>query len=117
MNYDCDLIIDLIPLYIDGILSKTSQNIVSEHIKQCKDCNDLVENSKESKINKIKNVRNYESKELEYSRKVKNIRKALIIFIASIFILGIFIGVSLLGGRFDYREVKFRNHSEKRRRD
>ncbi|MBE5934121.1 MAG: zf-HC2 domain-containing protein [Lachnospiraceae bacterium] len=41
----CDMAKDLIPLYIDGLLSKDSEKAVREHIEGCKDCQQLVENA------------------------------------------------------------------------
>lgn len=38
---NCNIIKDLIPLYIDGCCSKESEKIVSEHIKCCDDCKRL----------------------------------------------------------------------------
>lgn len=38
MKYDCDVIRDLIPLCIDKVASKNSQNAVSEHIAECRTC-------------------------------------------------------------------------------
>ena len=41
----CDMAKDLIPLYIDGVLSKDSEEVVKEHIEGCKDCQKLIENA------------------------------------------------------------------------
>lgn len=37
-EYPCDIIIDLLPGYIDGILSETGTNVVKEHLDECDDC-------------------------------------------------------------------------------
>lgn len=43
MNRDCELIKDLIPLYVDGICSEHSKQMVEEHIANCSDCKNEVE--------------------------------------------------------------------------
>ena len=40
MKISCDVIRDLLPLYIDDILSNDSKNLVDEHIEECESCND-----------------------------------------------------------------------------
>ena len=38
MNYDCELIRDIAPLYRDGALSEGGKKIVEEHLAQCAVC-------------------------------------------------------------------------------
>ena len=40
---NCQIVKDLIPLYIDGCCSDESQKAVAEHIKNCNDCRKLME--------------------------------------------------------------------------
>ena len=37
-EYPCDIIKDLLPGYIDGILSETGTNGIKEHLERCEDC-------------------------------------------------------------------------------
>lgn len=37
-EYPCEVIQDLLPGYIDGILSKTGADAVKEHLKECDGC-------------------------------------------------------------------------------
>ena len=37
-EYPCEVIQDLLPGYIDGILSKTGADAVKEHLKECEGC-------------------------------------------------------------------------------
>ena len=37
-EYPCEVIQDLLPGYIDGILSKTGADVVKEHLKECDAC-------------------------------------------------------------------------------
>ena len=45
---NCNIIRDLIPLYIDGCCSVESANLVKEHIRDCDDCKKLLEEMKAS---------------------------------------------------------------------
>lgn len=45
---NCNIVKDLIPLYIDGCCSKESEKIVEEHIRECDDCKKLIEDMKSS---------------------------------------------------------------------
>ena len=44
---NCEIIKDLIPLYIDGCCSEESERIVEEHLKNCPECKKLFEEMKE----------------------------------------------------------------------
>lgn len=44
---NCNIIKDLIPLYIDGCCSKESERVVEEHLKDCSECKKLFEEMKE----------------------------------------------------------------------
>ncbi len=46
MNKDCEMIKDLIPLYVDGVCSEESKAKVEEHIEHCPDCLMTVERMK-----------------------------------------------------------------------
>ena len=39
----CDIAKDLIPIYIDGVLSKESEEAVRDHVEQCEECQKMVE--------------------------------------------------------------------------
>ena len=43
---NCNIVKDLIPLYIDGCCSEESEKIVEEHIRDCSDCKKLLEDMK-----------------------------------------------------------------------
>ena len=40
MKISCDVIRDLLPLYVDEVLSNDSKTLVDEHIEQCESCRD-----------------------------------------------------------------------------
>ena len=38
MNYPCNLIQDLLPLYLDGVCSEESKSVVEQHLSRCPNC-------------------------------------------------------------------------------
>lgn len=44
MRIKCDVINDLLPLYVDDVLSDASRELVDEHIKECESCRKTLEN-------------------------------------------------------------------------
>lgn len=44
---NCEIIKDLIPLYIDGCCSEESEKVVEEHINGCDECKKLIEEMKQ----------------------------------------------------------------------
>lgn len=49
MNKDrvtCEVAKDLIPIYIDGALSKESEELVREHVSECQECQKMMESMK-----------------------------------------------------------------------
>lgn len=39
----CEVAKDLIPIYIDGVLSKESEELVRQHVEDCKECQKMIE--------------------------------------------------------------------------
>ena len=66
MRIDCEIIKDLLPLYIDDICSSKSREIVEEHIEQCSSCkmelnlmnDDLSLNHIEENLNEAEAIKN-----------------------------------------------------------
>lgn len=42
MNISCEIIADLIPLYLEGICSEESKKLVEEHLLSCHSCSEMV---------------------------------------------------------------------------
>lgn len=38
MNITCDVIADLLPLYLDGMASEDTKKVISAHLKGCRTC-------------------------------------------------------------------------------
>ena len=72
MRITCDVIQDLMPSYVDGILSEDSQALVKEHIEACKECRKMLEIMKEEQGKEQAQMRSS-------AATLKKIRKKLII--------------------------------------
>ena len=43
----CEVVQDLLPLYVDGALKRGSMELVKEHLKTCADCRDRLNRMRE----------------------------------------------------------------------
>jgi len=43
MNIKCEVIKDLLPLYVDGVASEESRALIEDHLKECEDCRQYLE--------------------------------------------------------------------------
>ena len=76
MKYDHNVIKDLLPLYIDDVLSDSSRQIVDEHLDECEDCREYLNDLKES--NKVElNITDTEL-EKEHADILKLMRKKIV---------------------------------------
>ena len=53
MKYKCEIIRDLIPLYIDDVASPSSRLMVEEHLEECPECRGEVERLKNDEIAQV----------------------------------------------------------------
>ena len=72
MRITCDVIQDLMPSYVDGILSEDSQALVKEHMEACKECRKMLEIMKEEQGKEQNQMRSS-------AATLKKIRKKLIV--------------------------------------
>lgn len=56
MEKNCNIIADLLPLYVDGICSNESKVLIEEHIKTCKSCEKLLKDMQNDGIDKMLGV-------------------------------------------------------------
>ena len=47
MSQNCNIVRDLLPLYVEKMLSADSQTFVEEHLKECEDCRKELESLKQ----------------------------------------------------------------------
>lgn len=79
---DCNVIEDLIPLYIDNTCSKESSELIEEHIKTCESCTKLLQTMRTEGIEPKEKAPKLESKRL-----FESVRKSLVIVILSLCIM------------------------------
>ena len=44
MTIPCDLIVDLLPLYMNNLCSEGSEAMIAEHLEICEKCNGILDN-------------------------------------------------------------------------
>ncbi len=79
---DCNVIADLIPLYIDDTCSRESAELVEEHVKTCGDCSKLMEKMRAEGIEPKKRAPLFES-----SRLIKSVRKSILTVMLSLSVM------------------------------
>ncbi len=79
---DCNVIADLIPLYIDDTCSRESAELVEEHVKTCGDCSKLMERMRAEGIEPKKRAPLFES-----SRLIKSVRKSFLTVMLSLSVM------------------------------
>ena len=67
MKYNCEIIKDLLPLYVDNICSSQTREIVEEHLNECADCRAYLKELKETII-----IENSDDKAEEMTNVLKN---------------------------------------------
>lgn len=76
---NCNVIADLIPLYIDNTCSKESSELIEEHIKTCEGCKKLLEDMRAEGIElKVK------APKLESRKLFESVRKSILIVMLSL---------------------------------
>ena len=99
MTYPCEIIKDLLPLYIDDVCNEESRQAVKKHLAKCKVCREYYEAMK-STVDVVKITDNsVEAKKVNSLKKVKNIlnRKINKIILSSVTaVLIIILGFYLL---------------------
>ena len=48
MNLVCDIVKDMMPIYLDGTASKASKKLIKKHVKRCTRCEDYLKMCKHS---------------------------------------------------------------------
>ena len=50
MNKECEVIRDLLPLYVDDVCSGTSRTLIEEHLQDCPECSAILEKIRKNEI-------------------------------------------------------------------
>ena len=99
MKNECDIVVDLLFRYNDGILSNTSKELVEEHLKKCEKCKKILEEIKQE--NDEKN----QVKEIDFFKSVKkkiNKRNIIILVVFIILMIVVLFNIQVYN---NYNEV------------
>ena len=99
MKNECDIVVDLLFGYNDGILSNTSKELVEEHLKKCEKCEKILEEIKQE--NDEKN----QVKEIDFFKSVKkkiNKRNIIILVVFIILMIVVLFNIQVYN---NYNEV------------
>lgn len=72
MTYPCEIIRDLLPLYIDGVCNSESAKAVKEHLSQCEKCKKYYERMKTA--DDFYSIKYDDSKDIKMAESLKNIK-------------------------------------------
>lgn len=89
----CEMIRDLLPLYIDGLTSKESNQEIEKHLKNCEECQKYYQEMTGG-IDNFSVITNEEIEDVNLIKKIKkkNRRKALGIFVGAFILSGVLMG-------------------------
>ena len=97
MSKQCEIVQDLLPLYVDGACSEASAEMIKEHMEMCADCRAIYEqmcsHTNEDILQEEKDgvVKRHERKESQ--KVIKSIFFALaIIYVPALFFVALFEG-------------------------
>ena len=57
----CEVIRDLFPSYIDGLTSEESNELIEEHLEECRECREYLDDMKEDIVQENQPVKNKEA--------------------------------------------------------
>ena len=89
MNKDCEIIKDLLPLYVDDVCSTETKEFVEKHLKNCNECQKIFETMEKDENNK--NNKNSDEKESikNFNNKIKRNKIKAVVISLIIFVIGI----------------------------
>jgi hypothetical protein len=89
MKTECNVINDLLPIYIDNCCSIESKQLVDEHLEECEKCKDSYEHMKVSIIDEVedKSCESEKHDEIIIRKGVKKIRRLWIMSLVAVILL------------------------------
>lgn len=93
----CHIIKDLLPLYLDGLVSEESAAEIERHIKTCPDCREYYEHMKSELLEEQNQMQEENCKEINYLKKIKKsaARKVILGTVLTIFLCLLVLAVKL----------------------
>ena len=78
MKMSCNIIEDLLPLYVDDMVSEDSRKLVEEHLKECPSCRKMQEEMiKENRLSAVGNRSNSAKTSKTEAEALKKIRRRI----------------------------------------
>ena len=71
MKNECEIVNDLLPNYVESLVSEETKKFVNEHIKNCEKCKKKLEILKEDKNKKQRREREEQKIEIDHLKKYK----------------------------------------------
>ena len=75
-NIECDIVSDLLPLYLDGKTGIESREFIRNHVEHCEQCKKTLDYMEISYEDILKNVPEKEGTFMRKKKKIKPFRKA-----------------------------------------
>jgi len=102
MKYDCEVIRDLLPIYKDGVANTKSNEVIEEHLKECKMCEEYYNDLNEFEITLPESMAIENQNVVNYGTRIRKKRKWVFITVASVvgsllFVI-ILMGIFITGG-------------------
>ncbi|MGM9596709.1 MAG: zf-HC2 domain-containing protein [Eubacteriales bacterium] len=90
MKHQCEIVRDLMPLYLDGIASGQSRQMVDEHLSECRECTEMFSKMKDNELER--EVKEEKTDVIAGQRKVFKRKSALVgSVLAGIFMIPILV--------------------------
>lgn len=106
-NYECNIIQDLLPNYIENLTSENTNEYIIKHLSECEQCSEI-----HNKLNNISNNDNVKKEQfVNYSKKFKlrfNFLKYIVIFILIIFAINIIRNIIIIEN-LSFKSEKYKN--------
>lgn len=96
MKMKCEVIRDLFPSYIDGLTSEESNELIEEHLKECRECREYLDDMKEDIVQENQPVKNKEAVKPFRKLRQKTRRKILLTAGGAVLACGLIFGGGLL---------------------
>lgn len=77
MKYKCNIVKDLLPLYVEAVASQDSNKIIEEHLKECEECKKHYEELKDASF--IEELKEEQVNEENPKKTMKTIKKKIIL--------------------------------------
>lgn len=108
MKKECNVIKDLLPLYIDNLVSEDTKNYVEAHVNECEECSNMIKIMKDINNKKIEEEANEDKIELNHLKKYKRkmtFIKFITCLLATLLILILTIGIIFIYNYKKYNSI------------